>query len=190
MDKAFISNEEHLKVDHQITKALAEMELDPKKTHLELKDVIILAKKIGFAISPSQATEALFFAKGDVEKFKSPFTDEDLRRFIKWFYDNKPVLRLNNKNYLKHSKRVNNHSVTVRPSINMINTSDLDEHEPRQSRLPAGLGPFSPNRTASKFGGGTPMNEVQMRSKIQVSKFVFFTHVGILLSVLLLILTR
>ena len=190
MDKAFISNEEHLKVDNQITKALADMEIDPKKTHLELKDVIILAKKIGFSISPSQATEALFFAKGDVEKFKSPFTDDDIRRFIKWFYDNKPVLRLNNKNYLKHSRKVNNHSVTVRPSINMIHTSDFDEYDQRQLRLPAGVGTFSPNRTASKFGGGTPMNEVQMRSKIQVSKVVLSAYVAILLSVLLLILTR
>jgi hypothetical protein len=123
----------------------------------------MMARKMNFAISPSQATESLFYAKGDVEKFKTTFDEEDFRRFVKWFYENKNSLRLNRQNYLKISRKANNNSVSVRPSINMINTSDMDENT---HRFPAGMNAFSPT-TASKYGTRTPMNEVQMRSKIQ-----------------------
>ena len=59
----------------------------------------MLAKKVGFAISPSQANEALFCAKENRERFKTVFTDEEMKRLVKWFYDNRPMLRKANVNY-------------------------------------------------------------------------------------------
>lgn len=132
---------------------------------MEIKDIIQLSKKIGYTLSPSQATEALFFAKGDVDKFKTPFTEADLNKFIKWFYDNRDILRLNKLNYMKNSRKMNNNSVTVRPSIHMINTTSLDA--PRLKVTP-GSGAFSPNQTTSRFAPTSPVNDVHMRSKLQV----------------------
>jgi hypothetical protein len=143
MDRAYITNEEHLEIDRRIMKGFLDMEIDSRKVVLQIKDVIILAKKIGFAISPSQATEALFFAKGDVDKLKNPFDDDDLRRFVKWFYDNRQILRLNTKNYLKYSRKHNNNSMNVRPNIKMIPSPEYDDKH-MTSRFPTGLDILSP----------------------------------------------
>ena len=89
--------------------------------------MIVLARKVGFAISPSQANEAIFCAKEDKDKFKTVYTDQEMQRLVKWFCDNKPILRKSNTSHMKSERVLYNSSVTVRPSINMIKADDLEE---------------------------------------------------------------
>ena len=62
-----------------------------------------------------------------------------------------------------------NNSVNVRPSINMINTSNLDDHQTQRMHPPPGNTTFSPNNKTSRFNSSTPMDEVGMRLRIRVS---------------------
>lgn len=163
-------------MDKAIKKAFTELDIDPKKKALSIEELMALAKKIGFAISPSQATEAIFCAKEDVDKFHSAFTEKELQTLIQWFYDNKPILRLANRNYMKIHRQKYNNSVTVRPSINMIQTSELDDHPNPSGFQQNTIIPFSPQNT-SRFGTDTPVDEVGMRLRIRVSCNVKFNKV-------------
>ena len=67
------------------------------KNPIDIKDLIRIAKKIGYSISPSQAIEIFTYAKEDKEKFKTVFSEEEMRKLVKWFYDNKSILRSSRK---------------------------------------------------------------------------------------------
>ena len=121
---------------------------------------------MGFAISPSQATEAMFCSKGDIDKFKKQFTEDEIQRLVKWFYDNKPILRLANKNYMKIKRQIYNHSVNMRPSINMIRPPSIENHSISGTNSPKVLSPFSQNRTIARFADQNT-EELIMRGKIQ-----------------------
>jgi len=42
----------------------------------------------------TQATDALFIAKGSVDRLNEPMSELDFERFVGWFIDNKLSLRL------------------------------------------------------------------------------------------------
>lgn len=150
-------------MDQQVLKVLQDMEIDPYKAVLEIKDVIVMSKKLGYILSPSQATEALFSAKGDIEKFKTPFNEADFKRFVKWFLDHRTMLRLNKMNYMKNTRKANNNSVNMRPSINLINSPNYQG----PNVMIGGLDTFSPKNT-TRLMSNTPVNDVHMRTRIQV----------------------
>ena len=166
MEKAYIQTEEHLNVDKDVMKALHDLEIDPKKKKMDIKDIIALAKKVGYAISPSQATEALFCAKGDVDKFKTPFTEDELQRLVKWFYESRPILRLASKNYMKIDRTQYNNSVNMKPNISMINAPIFDRNSMSGSTTPKVITPFSPNKSGMNFTN-SHIDENMMRSKIR-----------------------
>ena len=132
-----------------------------------------MAKQVGLDISPSQGIEALYFAKGDVDQFKYPFTDKEYKLFIQWFFDHKMVLRLKRKNYLKTTRRAYNHSLNVRPSI-MIKKATMND--PQESnitaRFPAGISPLTPTFSPVRTANNTPIDEHRFRSQVQVSKLI------------------
>lgn len=145
------------------------------KTPIEIKDLITLAKKIGFAISPSQANEALYCAKEDKNKFKNVFTEGEMKKLVKWFYDNKPILRKSNINYMKTDRKFYNNSVNVRPSINMIKADDLD-YRPDKVMLPKVHNVFTPNPSKSSFLDKGTIDEGTLRSKIRVIILILYFY--------------
>lgn len=48
----------------------------------------------------TQATDALFIAKGSVDKLNEPMDENDFERFVRWFQDNKLSLRLIERNFM------------------------------------------------------------------------------------------
>ena len=166
MKQTFIANDLQPKID-KIKPTLAEMGIEPNKGKCEIKDVVQMAETIGLAVSPSQAIEALYFAKGDVEKFKSPLNDLEFKRFLQWFSNNKAVLRLKSNNFMKINRKHQN-SITVRPSIN-IGRSNLDSptNSPR-SKFKPNKKPFSPHGGTYRIGTKTPVDEIAYRAKVQV----------------------
>ena len=168
MEKAFRMHELQPIIE-KIKPTMQEMGIELNKGAFEIKDIVHMADVIGLALSPSQAIEAIYYAKGDVEKFKSPFTDTEYKLFLKWFNDHKSILRLKTQNYMSKNKNYTN-SITVRPSISVRKTTF---HEPapfpRNIRMPNGANPLTPSTSKHRIASKTPFEDVHFRSKLQVN---------------------
>jgi hypothetical protein len=166
MEKVDIETSKHSKLSKSVAKALHDLEIDPKKKKLEVKEIIALAKKMGYAISPSQATEALFCAKGDIKEFQKPFNDEELDLLVQWFAENKNILRSAHKNYMKFDRKAYNASVNMKPKLNTINDLKLDQRSVSGTTTPKVITPFSPKNTGINFNAAN-YDENTMRYKIR-----------------------
>lgn len=167
MEKSFRMHELQPIID-KIRPTMLEMGIEPNKGAFEIKDIVHMADVVGLALSPSQAIEAIYYAKGDVEKFKSPFTDVEFKLFLKWFTDHKSILRLKTQNYMtKH--RGQHNSITVRPSISVRKTTFHDPiQSPRNIVMYGGSNPLTPN-SKNRPSSKTPYEDIHFRSKLQVS---------------------
>lgn len=91
-----------------------------------------------------------------------------MKRLVKWFYDNKPILRKAHINYMKTDRKIYNNSVNVRPSINMIKAEDFDDRA-EKVMLPKVHNVFTPNPSNSSFLDKGTIDEGTLRSKIKVT---------------------
>jgi hypothetical protein len=154
-----------------IKPTLHSMGIEPNKGTFEIKDIVQMTDTIGLAMSPSQAIEALYYAKGDVEKFKYPFTDVELKLFIKWFSDHKSVLRLKTQNYMTKRKQ-HNHSSTLRPSIGIKKTIFNEGiKSPTNRNIYGGNNPLTPRNIDHKLVSKPQSEDIHFRSKLQVRSF-------------------
>ena len=98
-----------------------------------------------------------------------------MKKLVKWFYDNKPILRKSNINYMKTDRKFYNNSVNVRPSINMIKADDLD-YRPDKVMLPKVHNVFTPNPSKSSFLDKGTIDEGTLRSKIRVIILILYFY--------------
>uniref|UniRef100_A0A7S3KC79 Uncharacterized protein n=1 Tax=Euplotes crassus TaxID=5936 RepID=A0A7S3KC79_EUPCR len=98
---------------NKIKPALEELGIEPHKGICDIKIISKMGRMVGLDITPTQGIEALFYAKGDAERYFTPFDDIEFERFVQWFYDNENI-RLRKKNYLKTSRTHHIKPINVR----------------------------------------------------------------------------